>query len=69
MSNSEMPEFDYDTFDAAYKADNRISKIVTAYDDDSISMEPKKKELAPKKSNKSNSVEKAAKRAVDLKDL
>jgi hypothetical protein len=68
MSNSEMPEFDFDSFDAAYKSDDRISKIVTAYDEDSISMEPKKKELSPK-SKKTDGVEKAAKRAVDLKDL
>jgi len=65
MDNNEVPQFNYETFDAAFQADERIKGLVSNYTQDEVSFVDK----APKGGADGDSVGKMAKRAVDLSDL
>tara|TARA_B100000035_G_scaffold58183_1_gene46453 strand:- start:2247 stop:2480 length:234 start_codon:yes stop_codon:yes gene_type:complete len=65
MDNNEVPQFNYETFDAAFQADERIKNLVGHYTQDEVSFVDK----APAGGADGDSVGKMAKRAVDLSDL
>ena len=65
MDNNEVPQFNYETFDAAFQADERIKNLVGHYTQDEVSFVDK----ATAGGADGDSVEKMAKRAVDLSDL
>ena len=65
MDNNEVPQFNYETFDAAFQSDERIKKLVGHYTQDEVSFVDK----VAKGGADGDSVNKMAKRAVDLSDL
>lgn len=65
MDNNEVPQFNYETFDAAFQADDRIKNIIGNYTQDEISFVDK----VAKGGGDGDSVNKMAKRAVDLSGL
>ncbi len=65
MDNSEVPQFSYDTFDAAFQSDDRIKDIVSNYTQDEVNLADK----TPAGGADGDTVSKMAKRAVDLSDL
>tara|TARA_Y100001970_G_C13538554_1_gene511118 strand:+ start:112 stop:339 length:228 start_codon:yes stop_codon:yes gene_type:complete len=64
MDNSEIPQFNYETFDAAFKADDRIKNIVSNYDGEKISFG----DSLPKGGGDQDTVSTMAKRATNVGD-
>jgi len=62
MDNSEIPQFNYETFDAAFQADDRIKNIVSNYDSEKINFG----DSLPKGGGDQDSVSSMAKRATDV---
>jgi hypothetical protein len=67
MQNSEIPQFGYEAFKAAYDSNQSIKNIVTNFDREKIELKQSEMDDLPNgKKKDSDAVSKMAKRAVDI---
>ena len=62
MDNSEQPQFNYETFNAAYQADDKLKNLIGDCDEEKVTFA----NVIAKGGRDASSVSKMAKRAVDL---
>lgn len=66
MQNIGRSQFTFDVFKAAYDSDPRLQELVADFDQDQITLKSSETDDLPQGRDNTDSVEKMAKRAVDL---
>lgn len=66
MQNIGRSQFTFDVFKAAYDSDPRLQELVADFDQDQITLKSSETDDLPQGRDSTDSVEKMAKRAVDL---